>query len=218
MLVSFFSLVGLTVMSLGAAVLADDHPFVDLVAGADEHFGPLLQAVEAEGHGLAADHRHQHAVGPAGDVAFHRAIALEAMVHDGRALRGVEQPRPQADQPAGRNREGHVRVLAAVVHLDHLAAARADQFHHRAQLVVRHFDHQRLERLFGDAVALVQDHLRLADRKLVAFAAHGFDQHAQVQQAAAGDGVGIAALDRLDPQGDVPLQLLASADRAGGGW
>ena len=57
----------------GAAVLADDHSFVDDVAGADEHLGPLLQPVEAEGHGLARGHRDQHAVGPAGDVAFDRA-------------------------------------------------------------------------------------------------------------------------------------------------
>ena len=35
---------------VGAAVLADDHALVDLVAGRDEQLGPLLQAVQAEGH------------------------------------------------------------------------------------------------------------------------------------------------------------------------
>ena len=57
----------------GAAVLADDHPLVDDVAGPDEHLGPFLQAVQPEGDRLAGGHRDQHAVGPAGDVAFQRA-------------------------------------------------------------------------------------------------------------------------------------------------
>ena len=106
------------------------------------------------------------------------------MVHDRRSLRGIEQPRAQADQPAGRNREQQMGVFAAVVHLDHSPAADADQFHDRAHLFVRHLDDQRLERLFGDAADLASDDPRLADRKLVTFAAHGLDQHAEVQEAA----------------------------------
>ena len=47
-------------------------PFVNFVAGRDEQLGPLLQAVEAEGDRLAGDHRNQHAVGAAGDVALQR--------------------------------------------------------------------------------------------------------------------------------------------------
>ena len=57
------------------------------------------------------------------------------------------------------------------------------------------------------AVDLAENHLRLADRHLVALAAHGFDQHREVQHAAAGNGELLGAGDRLDPQGDVPLQL-----------
>ena len=70
------------------------------------------------------------------------------MMNDGGALRGIQKPRPQADQPAGGNGKRDVRKLAAVVHLDHLSAPPADQLHDRAQLSWRHFDHQRLERLF----------------------------------------------------------------------
>ena len=87
-----------------------------------------------------------------------------------------------------------------------------------AQPVVRNFDHQRLERLFGHAVPVVQDHLRLADRQFVALAAHRFDQHAQVQQPAARDGERVGAGDRLDAQGDVPFQLAVKAGRADAGW
>ena len=117
MLVSFFSLVGLTDMSSLAAVLADDHAFVDFVAGGDEQLGPLLQRVEAVGDDAAGDHRDQHAVGPLGDVAFQRAVVLEAMVNDGGALRGVEEPRAQADQAAGGDRELDVRVVVVGGHL-----------------------------------------------------------------------------------------------------
>ena len=94
-------------------------------------------------------------------------------------------------------------------HLDELAAAGADELHHGAELVVRHFDDQALERLFGDAVVLVQHDVRLADRQLVAFAAHRFDQHGEVQHAAAEDLERVGAVGRLDAEGDVALQLLA---------
>ena len=209
MLVSFFSLRRVDGHVARAAVLADDHAFVDLVAGADEHLGPLLQAVQAEGHRLAGDHRDQHAVGPAGNLALHRLVALEAVVHDRRPLRGVQQPRPQADQAAGGDRELDVRVIAAGVHLRHLPAAAADQLHHRPQLVRAARRPPAISN--GSSVmpsSLAGDDARLADRQLVAFAAHGLDQHRQVQQAAAGDGERIGAFDGLDPQGDVLFQLL----------
>ena len=54
---------------------------------------------------------------------------------------------------------------------------------------------------------LSRDDVRLADRQFVTLAAHRFDQHAQVQQPAAGDGKTFGPFDRLDAQGDVPLQL-----------
>ena len=123
------------------------------------------------------------------------------MMHDRRALRGVQQPRAQADQTARRNRKVQMRVFAAAVHFDHLAAPCADQFHHRPHFFVRHFDHQRFERLFGHAVVLAQNHVRLADRKLVAFAAHRFDQHRKMQQAAAGDDELLGPFERFDAQG-----------------
>ena len=73
-------------------------------------------------------------------------------MNNGGALRGVEQPRAQADQAAGGNRELHVRVVVVRRHFDKLATPGADQFHHRPKLIVRHFDDQAFERLFGDAV------------------------------------------------------------------
>ena len=92
-------------------------------------------------------------------------------------MRGVEQARPQADQTAGRNVEAGVRELSADVHLFQLAAPLAGEFHDAAELVRRHFDDERFKGLVRFAVDLFEDHLRLADRQLIAFAAHVLDQH-----------------------------------------
>ena len=119
-----------------------------------------------------------------------------------------EQPRAQADQAPGRDGKDHVGVFVVRGHVDQLAAAAADQLHHRRRSLLGHLDDERLERLLGHAVALVEDHLRLADGDFVALAAHGLDEHGEVQDAAAGDGELLGAGDRLDPQGDVFLQLL----------
>ena len=148
-----------------------------------------------------------------------RLVALETMVDHGRALRGVQQPRPQPDQPAGGNRKNHVRIVVVRWSCRPTARGAGRSIPSRGRYWLSgDFDHQRLERLFDHAVVLVQDHLRLADRKLVAFAAHGLDEHGEVQDAAAGDGELLGAGDRLDAQGDVLLQFAAAAARGGGGW
>ena len=129
------------------------------------------------------------------------------MVDDRRALGRIQQPRPQADQPPGRYREHHVGIAAVRAHLDHLPPPSADQFHDRAHLVGRHFDDEALERLHRQAVLLVQDDPRFSDGKLEALPAHGFDEHGEVQQSAAGDHKGIGPLDKIHAEGHVLLQL-----------
>ena len=54
---------------------------------------------------------------------------------------------------------------------------------------------------------VAEDDFGLADGELVAFAAHGFDQHREVQQAAARDFEGVAFVAGLDAQSDVGLEL-----------
>ena len=50
-------------------------------------------------------------------------------------------------------------------------------------------------------------HARPADRQLEALAAHGLDQHRQLQLAAAGDLEGVAARRRAHPDRDIALGL-----------
>src|SRR3954469_18774338 len=65
-----------------AAVLADDHPLVDVLAGADEELGPLLQVEQPVRVRDAGPIAHQHAVGPVGDLARPRAVALADLVEE----------------------------------------------------------------------------------------------------------------------------------------
>jgi len=66
---------------------------------------------------------------------------------------------------------------------------------------------QCFKRFFLAAVVVVQDHMRFADRQLVPFAPHRFDQHGQMQDASSGDGEGVGACERPDLQRDVTLQF-----------
>ena len=187
MLVSFFSLQGLTDHVVAAGVLGDDHPLIDLVARLDEHRSALLEIIEGEGDDLAAYQADHHAVGPAGDVALGGLIVVEVVVHDRLALRGAHQAVPQADQAAGGDQEFEVGVGSLHVHLGHLAAAGAGELDHGADMAVRNVDDQEFIGLADLAVDFAEDDLGLADGQLVSLAPHGFDQDGEVKQAAAGD-------------------------------
>ena len=124
----------------------------------------------------------------AGNAAAQRLVVVEVVVHDRLAAGRGQQPRAQADQAAGRDRELQVRHVAVRVHLHALGPAVADQLHHRARPSVGGTSITRYS--IGSmrlAVDLLGDDARLADRQLVALAAHVLEQDAQVQQAAAGD-------------------------------
>ena len=54
---------------------------------------------------------------------------------------------------------------------------------------------------------VAEDDFGLADRELIAFAAHGFDQYREVQQAAPRDLERVAFVAGLDAEGDVGLEL-----------
>ena len=83
-------------------------------------------------------------------------------------------------------------VGALHVHPAHFAAASAHQFHDRADVAVRHVDHQELIRLVIDAANLLDDDLGLAHGQLVTFAPHRLDQDGEMKQAAAGDDERVA--------------------------
>ncbi len=84
-------------------VLADDHAFVNFVAGLDEHHAAVGELIESEGIGGAVFHGDQHAVLPPRESAAEELIIVEGVVHDGFALGAVEEAGAKADESAGGN-------------------------------------------------------------------------------------------------------------------
>ena len=95
-----------------------------------------------------------------------------------------------------------------------LAAALGELLHDDAGVLLVDVDDDLLDRLqplAGLGVGLEQ-HLRARDGELEALAAHGLDQDAELQFAAAGDLVGVLVVGVLgDADGDVALGLLQQA-------
>src|SRR5438034_1035950 len=77
----------------------------------------LLEAVEREGHCLAPDHADHHAILTAWDVAAHRLVVVEVVVHDRLALGAAHEPAPQAEQPSRGDHELKMGIGALHVHL-----------------------------------------------------------------------------------------------------
>ncbi len=138
-------------------------------------------------------------------------------MHDPRPLRGGQELVAEAQQAAGRDdvRQMGSAVHAAVLQVDHLAAALAEQVDRRADVGLRHLEVHLFVGLEALAVhPVLVDHLRARDLELVALAAHGLDQDRQLELAPARDQEGVGAVGFLDAQGDVVQQLVTTGARA----
>ena len=123
----------------------------------------------------------------------------------------AHQPVAQADQAPRRDQELEVGIGPLHVHLGHLAAARAGELDHRADVGVRHVDDQEFVRLAGLAVDRPEDDLGLADGQLVTLAAHRLDQDGEVEQTAAGDHERVAIFGWARPAGPRSTRARARA-------
>ncbi len=134
------------------------------------------------------------------------------------ALGGVQQPGPQADQSPGRDREDEVGVVAVGAHLlDHCRGGRRPAPSPGPSGPCGTSTTSDSNGSCGHAVALVEDDLGLADRQLVALAAHGLDEHRQVQQPAAGDVERLGPLDGSTRRATFFSSSRSAAVRGGGG-
>ena len=120
---------------------ADDHAFVERVAGLDEHAAALLQLAERVRHRLAVVLADQHAVLAPFDLALERPVVVEDVAHEAGAARQGQELGLEADQAARRDAvvEPHA-ALAVGLHVDELAAALAERFHHGALVLVLDVD------------------------------------------------------------------------------
>jgi hypothetical protein len=92
----------------------------------------------------------------------------------------------KADQAPGRDMNSRrTQPLPSGTHVLELGATLPELFHHRALVLFLAVDDQLLEGLLHHPVDLLADHLRARHAELKTLAAHGLDEHGQVQLATA---------------------------------
>ena len=170
----------------------------------------LLQVPQRVRHRLAALERDEHAGAAALDAAGVRGKAVEhAIDHAGAAGVGEELAVIADQRPRGREKHEPLLAGAGRAHLDQLGAAPAQLLDHRSCERLVDVDHDlldRLERLAGRGSVRSSTRGRPID-ELVALAAHGLDQHRELQLAATGDLEAVARLRLAHPDRDVALGL-----------
>ncbi len=114
---------------------------------------------------------------------------MEQPVHNAGAARIGEQFALVADQPAGRRVEHETLAAAAGgLHLHQFGLALRQLLHDDAGMLLVEVDDHFLDGLKQRAVGPApEQHLGARHGKLEALAAHGLDQNAELQLAAAGD-------------------------------
>src|SRR5690606_33013221 len=172
-----------------AAVETNDHAFVHLGAWADEQTSTLLQGKEGIAQHLAVHHGHHNAVDAPGIQALLEGAEMVEDVRQDTATRGKgHELRTEANQTAGRHDEVQAHpALAIRHHVLQFGAAVTHFFHDRALVRLFDVDHYLLVRLLDLAIDFLGHYFRPRDTKLETFAAHGFDQHRQVQFTTTGD-------------------------------
>ena len=182
---------------------------IHLVLRFYEELAPILQMVYGICIGIAALQGNQRTVGTAVYLALERLVLLEAVRHDGLALRGGEHIGSQADDTARGDVELYVHTVALTVHTGHFALAARNHVYHLAAKLLGHVYGQFLNGFAFHTVNLLVDNLRLANLQLITLAAHGLHQYGEMQHATSAHypAVGVTLHGR-DTQGQVLLQFL----------
>ena len=186
MLVSFFSLMGLTSISSERAFSPTIIPSYTSTPGPTSIWPRSCRLNSANVLVVAAPVGHEAAGRTRAQLAEPRLVAVEHVVeHAGAAGLGHELG-AEPDEPTGGHEVLHAHPAGAVVHhLLHAALAQREQLGDHAEVVLGHVDRHPLHRLVDLAVDLAGDHLRLADGELEALATHRLDEHRELQLAAA---------------------------------
>ena len=168
-------------------MLANDHAAIHFPARLDHHRAAIFQLPHGISDGFALFIGNQHAIAAALNVALMRRIFVEQAVHDRRALGVGEQFALITNQTTGRCMEHQTQAIAAGwAHFQKIGFALSHFLNDHAGMFFINVDHDFFDRLKNSAVFLALEHnARTRDAELEAFAAHGFDQNAKLQFAAA---------------------------------
>src|SRR5450759_766260 len=145
--------------------------------------------------------REQDAVPAAANLACPLQVSQVRMGHDAVALGRTQELRPEAKQATKGNRVAETDVGALEVeHLLHGPAPFAQHIDDRSLVLLGNVEDEGLVRLEDLAALFLSDDLWHRDLKLIAFAAHLFDEDRQLELASSrkGEPVGQIAAVSLD--------------------
>src|SRR4029077_4593937 len=135
-------------------------------------------------------------------------ISVEQRIHHDGTARVGKQLTAEPDEAAARYAELYSHPsIAVIVHVGDFAFARSQRFHNHADKLFRNVGREVLDRFHELAVYAFGDDFRLADHKLIAFAAHHLDENGELKFPAPHDLEGIRAAGFFHAQRDVGEQL-----------
>ena len=170
-------------------MLADDHAFVDFHATRNDEVATLFEAPECVIGRNTGSVRDKHTVTTARDIAFVWHVTMEQAGQNTRTTRIGQELALIADHAACRDQELEANLATrGWAHVGHVTFTQGEFLDHDARERLIHVCLYFFNRLFCVAVlVLAEQNARTGNRQLVAFTAHGLDQNAQLQLAAAAD-------------------------------
>ena len=184
--VELFDADGVDFDVVASVVFADDLASVDLGAWGDEHDSAFVEVDDGVFGDLAIG-GVDHDAGLAGWAFAGDGDELqECVVHDGLALGGGEDASAHTDEGSGGDFEDAMGdAVASGIHRDEFAFSFADDLHDGADGVIGAVDDEFFEWFALDAFDFAFDDDGAADSELEAFAAHGFEEDAEMEEASA---------------------------------
>ena len=161
-------------------MLTDNLSHIDILAWIDKEFATVLQLVNGICKGVARFESYHRTVDTALNISLVGLILLESVSHDGLTLTGCQHVGTQSDDATRRYVKLDVGALTLTFHRCHLTLAARHHVYHLRRKLLRHVDGQLLNRFLFLAINLFVNHLRLSNLQLIAFAAHGLDEHREV--------------------------------------
>src|SRR5713226_131215 len=188
---------------------ADDHPLVNGLSRLNEGGATLLSAGQPERERGAGGRGGEGAVALLPEFARPGPISNPDRSHDSVARGQRQEVVPEADQAARRNHVLEANpALRVVADLDHLASTLPERLRHRAEVLLADVNRQPLHGLHELAIDPLDDGFWARDLELIALPAHRFDEHGEVELAAAADQKALGRVGVLDPQAEVDVELL----------
>ena len=180
--------------------IADNHSLINCRTRRNKHGTAILHLKDAVADRLAGFKGDQRPGMTAVNLALKRLIAVKGRVHDSLAAGIGQKLAPIAQKTARRNQIFQPHPASLRRHLYHFCLSGSHLLHHGAHALLRDVNEQPLHRLAKRAVNLLHQHLRRADRKFIALAAHRLNQNGYMHLTAAGHLKAVRRFAVCNPQ------------------